>query len=262
MKKIGLTKTELQKIISIIAEHSDVEEVVLFGSRALGNYKKVSDVDIAIKAHDKNIFLTSHLKDQLEERTTIPYFFDVIDYNTISSVELKKHINENGIIIYSKNTVKKTAWPYIFISLLVILLDQLTKQTVLKNIKYGHFIKIFSFLNFTMQINTGSAWSFLSHQNGWQVYFLSSISVIVSIVLIVILCRIAKRNWLLALPLSFILGGAIGNLIDRFHYGYVIDFVDFHIRTWHFAIFNVADAAVSIGAVWLGIKFFFFSKNK
>lgn len=148
----------------------------------------------------------------------------------------------------------KKAWPYIFISLLILFLDQWTKQLVLQHIEYGHSIKIFSFLNITMQVNAGAAFSFLGNSSGWQIYFLSAISAIVSLALIISLFKIARKNWMMALPLSLILGGALGNLIDRFRYSYVVDFVDFHIQTWHFATFNMADAAVSVGAVWLAAR--------
>src|SRR3990167_8301275 len=98
MTKYGLEKAELQKIISIVSAYPDIESVVLFGSRAMGNYKKASDVDIAIRTKNSDHFSTAHLKGQFEDETNIPYFFDVIDYNTISNIELKKHINEEGII--------------------------------------------------------------------------------------------------------------------------------------------------------------------
>jgi signal peptidase II len=86
------------------------------------------------------------------------------------------------------------------------------------------------------------------------VYLLSGVSITVSLVLLIWLARLPRSAFWTALPVSLILGGAIGNLIDRVRFGYVIDFLDFHARGWHYATFNVADSAVSIGAAWLIVR--------
>ena len=138
--------------------------------------------------------------------------------------------------------------------MLIIALDQLTKQLVLQHISAHQVIKIFPFLNLILRFNAGAAFSFLGDAQGWQLYLLSSISIIISVILVVWLTRLARTEWWIALPISLILGGALGNLIDRVHYGYVVDFIDFHVGNWHFATFNVADSAVSVGAALLVLR--------
>ena len=102
MKKYGLTEAELQKIVSVLSVNTRIESAILFGSRALGNFKEASDIDIAIKSKNADMLLTGKIKSTLEEDTNIPYFFDIIDYATITNHELKKHIDEKGVVIYSK----------------------------------------------------------------------------------------------------------------------------------------------------------------
>ena len=149
------------------------------------------------------------------------------------------------------------AWPWLFLSALIIACDQLTKYIILKHFTEQTVVHIFPFLNFMLSFNAGASFGFLNSQNGWQIYLLSSVSIIVSIVLIVWLCRLSRREWWIAAPISLVLGGALGNLIDRVRFGYVLDFIDFHVGGWHFATFNVADAAVSIGATWLVLRLFY-----
>lgn len=148
----------------------------------------------------------------------------------------------------------KKAYPWIFLSVFIIALDQFTKYSVLKHFTEQTVVHIFPFLNFIVRFNAGASFSFLGNASGWQVYLLSGISITVSTILIVWLSRLARSEWVIALPVSLVLGGAIGNLIDRVRFGYVTDFVDFHVRNWHFATFNVADSAVSVGATWLVLR--------
>lgn len=252
MTNYGLTQTELNEIIAILSEYPEIESVTLFGSRAMGNFKKASDIDLVIKGKKIGLLLTSHLKGRFEEDTNIPYFFDVIDYNTLENTELKKHITEKGIVIYKKKN--HTAWHWIFLSIFIIAIDQLSKYLVLQNMIMHQVIKIMPFLNIMLSINAGAAFSFLSNASGWQIYLLSAISVTISVALIIWLCRLPREEWWMAAPISLVLGGALGNLIDRVHYGYVVDFIDFHIGTWHYATFNLADSAVCIGAIWLIVR--------
>lgn len=100
--KYGLSDKQLQEIITIISTYLQVEQAVLFGSRAIDTYKEASDVDIAIKGEQATLDMALQLKDHLEEETYLPFFFDIIAYNTIRSDELKKHINTKGIGIYDK----------------------------------------------------------------------------------------------------------------------------------------------------------------
>lgn len=155
-----------------------------------------------------------------------------------------------------KKTIRKThsAWFWLCLSLFIIALDQITKHLILRYISVQQIVHVFPFLNFVLRFNAGAAFSFLNYAGGWQVLILSGIALIASVALIVWLTRLKQSDWLMALPLSLILGGAVGNLIDRVRFSYVIDFVDFHIGTWHFATFNVADVAVSVGATWLILR--------
>lgn len=150
--------------------------------------------------------------------------------------------------------MKKNASCWIFLSVFIIALDQFTKYLVLCYITRHTVIRIFPFLNLILRFNSGASFSFLSNVSGWQIYLLSTVSITVSVILIVWLCYLKRSEWMTALPVSLVLGGAIGNLIDRVRYGFVTDFVDFHIGHWHFATFNVADSAVSIGATWLVLR--------
>lgn len=151
-------------------------------------------------------------------------------------------------------TKNKTASSWVFLSLLIIVVDQLSKYVVAHHIAATQTVKVCAFLNFILRYNAGAAFSFLGAASGWQVYLLSGISITVSVVLIIWLSRLPRSEWLTALPISLVIGGALGNLIDRIHYGYVIDFIDFHIKTWHYATFNVADSAVCVGATWLILR--------
>ena len=145
------------------------------------------------------------------------------------------------------------------IAVVVVVLDQISKVWVDRNISLYEQIEYSSFFNLTKAYNTGAAFSFLSDAGGWQRWFFIGISVIVSIVLIVWLARMTRDEKWLAVAVSLILGGAIGNnLIDRVLYGHVVDFLQVHWKsTAYFPSFNVADAAISCGAVLLLILTFF-----
>jgi len=147
-----------------------------------------------------------------------------------------------------------SAYRWFALSTLIVLLDQLTKYCASRYLSGSQVVHVFPFLNFILRFNEGAAFSFLSLQNGWQVYLLSGISIAVSIGLIIWICRLSQSAWVTALSLSLILGGAIGNLIDRLRFGFVVDFVDFHVKNWHFATFNVADSAVSVGVILLVLR--------
>ena len=122
----------------------------------------------------------------------------------------------------------KTAWPWLLLSALIILLDQVSKHLVLAHVTALDVVRVFPFLNIILRLNAGAAFSFLGSESGWQIYLLSVISVVVSVVLVAWLSQLPRREWWIAAPVSLVLGGALGNLIDRIHYGYVIDFVDFN----------------------------------
>jgi signal peptidase II len=137
------------------------------------------------------------------------------------------------------------------LALVVIVLDQYTKGLASSLLEYGRPVPVFSWFNLTLQHNTGAAFSFLSDAGGWQRYFFSGVAVVISIALVVWLLRLSPGQWLLALALGLILGGAIGNLWDRLAHGYVVDFISVHYGGWYFPAFNIADSAISVGAACL-----------
>ncbi len=133
------------------------------------------------------------------------------------------------------------------VATVVVLLDQVTKITMTRLLAYGQAETLNHYLNLVMVYNKGAAFSFLSDQSGWQRYFFSALAAAVSIFIVWMLNRNATQR-LFCWSLSLILGGAIGNLIDRLAYGHVIDFLDFHVNAWHWPAFNVADSAITVGA--------------
>ena len=135
-------------------------------------------------------------------------------------------------------------------SALVIALDQFVKFWISSHLAYGENYAVSSFFNLVLWHNTGASFSMLSDAGGWQRWLFSGIAAAAA-VWIIWLLRKHQQQKLFCLALVFILGGALGNLIDRLIYGYVIDFLDFHWHESHFAAFNVADSAINIGAALL-----------
>jgi len=136
------------------------------------------------------------------------------------------------------------------LSALVIFLDQFTKLWVSRSFAYGENLAVTEFFNLVLVHNRGAAFSFLSGAGGWQRWFFSVIAVLASGWMIWLL-RKHRQDLLFCFALSLILGGALGNLIDRVAYGYVVDFLDFYWQMYHFPAFNVADSAVTCGAALL-----------
>jgi signal peptidase II len=148
--------------------------------------------------------------------------------------------------------VSPNALPWLALSLLVIVLDQLTKHIVLIELEpYIPNEVIPGFLNWTLAFNTGAAFSFLAGADGWQRWLFGVLAVGVSLMLAFWLTRTARRDWRNAVPFALIIGGAIGNLIDRLRLGHVTDFIQVYYQDWAFPSFNIADSAISIGAVLL-----------
>jgi signal peptidase II len=141
-------------------------------------------------------------------------------------------------------------WPWLLLALLLFVVDQLTKQWILARYQLGDATVITSFFNFVRAHNTGAAFSFLADAGGWQRWFFTGIGVAAAL-FIVWLLRAHAGQRLFSFALTCILGGAIGNVVDRLQHGYVVDFLDFHWQGWHFPAFNVADSAITVGAVLL-----------
>ena len=136
------------------------------------------------------------------------------------------------------------------VSLVLVIADQWTKYAISSNLRYGESVAITSFFNLVLVHNKGAAFSFLSDAAGWQRGFFIAIAV-VAIVWVVYLLRRYPLQTRFCFALSLILGGAIGNVIDRVWLGAVIDFLDFHAAGYHWPAFNVADSAISCGAATL-----------
>lgn len=141
-----------------------------------------------------------------------------------------------------------TAWRWWWLILLLIGLDQLTKQLVHQNMALYDSIELLPFFNMTYVRNYGAAFSFLSDAGGWQRWFFTILAVVISTVIAVWMSRLPRQQIKLGLALSLVFAGAIGNLIDRSIYGYVIDFFHLYYQTWHYPAFNIADSAICIGA--------------
>jgi len=144
---------------------------------------------------------------------------------------------------------------WLTLSVLIIVLDQISKVWITKHFFYGESVPVTQFFNLVLVHNSGAAFSFLSSAGGWQRWFFSAIAVAASIWITWMLHKHLHEK-LFCAALTLILGGALGNLIDRVAYGYVVDFLDFYWNTYHFPAFNIADSAITCGAVlmiWDGV---------
>jgi len=142
-----------------------------------------------------------------------------------------------------------TMLKWLWLSLLAVVLDQGSKLAIAGSMQLYQSIPVMPYFNLTYVHNTGAAFSFLSEAGGWQRWFFAGLALVISIVIAVWLTRLKQHETLLAVALSLVLGGAIGNLIDRLAYGYVIDFLDVYYQTWHWPAFNIADSAITLGVI-------------
>jgi signal peptidase II len=146
---------------------------------------------------------------------------------------------------------KSSGLVWLWVSLLVIGLDQFTKQWALASLVPYEPVAIMPMFNIMLAFNPGAAFSFLGDQDGWQRWFFIALAWGVSLALVVWLSKTHLSQRRLVLGLTLVLGGAIGNVIDRMVYHHVVDFLDFYWGVWHYPTFNVADIAISVGAVLL-----------
>ena len=153
-------------------------------------------------------------------------------------------------------------WLAYVIALVVMVLDQWTKISVVQAFEYAHVESITSFFNLTLRYNHGVAFSIFDDAAGSQRWWLSALAIIVSIVLVVWIARLGKRWSLELVGLSLILGGAIGNVYDRVTLGYVVDFIEVHYNGYFWPAFNIADSAISVGAGMLIVDALFFAKKR
>ncbi len=145
----------------------------------------------------------------------------------------------------------RPAWPFLLLALFVIVLDQITKVAVLDHFEPGERLSVIPGLfDLTLLFNRGAAFSFLAGHDGWQRWFFVGIAAAASGFILYLLLR-QRQQVMFSIALGLILGGAIGNVVDRLLYGQVVDFLLFHQGNWYFPAFNVADSAISVGAFLL-----------
>ncbi len=143
------------------------------------------------------------------------------------------------------------ALAWLGVAVLVVVLDLWTKHLASTQLELFQPQAVFSWLNWRLAHNPGAAFSFLAGAGGWQRWFFTVLAIAVSVFLLLWLFRTRREERLVPLALVLVMGGAIGNAIDRLRHGYVIDFIDVHYRGWHWPAFNVADSAIVCGIILL-----------
>jgi signal peptidase II len=156
--------------------------------------------------------------------------------------------------VFGNERTHPAAW--LWLSLAVILLDQATKFLVTRFFELYERVEVLPVLDFTLLHNTGAAFSILANASGWQRMFFVTLGIAVSLALVVWLWRLPRGERLLPISLALIVGGAVGNVIDRIAHGYVVDFIHAHWGAAYFPAFNIADSAITIGAVLLMLDAF------
>jgi signal peptidase II len=151
---------------------------------------------------------------------------------------------------FSRTTWWRRMLPWLALALLVIFLDQLTKIVIERSFSFGDVHPVTGFFNLVLTYNKGAAFSFLASASGWQDEFLTFVGIGASLFIVYLLARHGTQK-LFSLALALILGGAIGNVIDRVRLGYVVDFIHAHWGSSYFPAFNIADSAITIGAALL-----------
>jgi signal peptidase II len=151
---------------------------------------------------------------------------------------------------------------WLWLSFLALILDQSSKQIIDGSMQLYQSIPVIPYFNLTYVHNTGAAFSFLSEAGGWQRWFFTVLALTVSVIITLWLARLKEHETLLAVALSLVLGGAVGNLIDRLLYGYVIDFLDVYYQNWHWPAFNIADSAITLGVALMLAESFGFGRSK
>ena len=140
---------------------------------------------------------------------------------------------------------------WLWLSVVVIALDRVSKYLASSSLNLHEPLNILPFFNLTLMHNQGAAFSFLSQAGGWQRWLFTAIAIVVTLVIVQWIRRLSPAETWMAAALSLIAGGALGNVWDRIQLGYVIDFIDVYYGTWHWPAFNIADSAITIGALML-----------
>jgi signal peptidase II len=150
--------------------------------------------------------------------------------------------------------IRPNALVWLVVSVVVIMLDQITKVWVLSSLpEYTAVPVIEGVWNWYRTYNTGAAFSFLSDAGGWQKYFFVTLAIVISGLLAWWLSRTPRNDWRVALPYALVIGGAIGNVIDRIVHGHVVDFIQWHWRDFYWPAFNIADMAIVGGAIGIAV---------
>ncbi len=136
---------------------------------------------------------------------------------------------------------------WLWLSIVVVVIDQVTKHAISANFQYGESKYVLSWFNLVLAHNKGAAFSFLANASGWQREFFIGLTSIITVVLLWML-KTNRGNRILSTALALVIGGALGNLIDRVSHGYVVDFVQWHVAGYFWPAFNVADSAICLGA--------------
>jgi signal peptidase II len=153
--------------------------------------------------------------------------------------------------------LKNTQLHWLSLSAIVIIIDQLSKILISHYLILDQTIKILPIFNLTYTLNRGAAFGFLNDAAGWQRWLFVLIAIAISIFILQALYRLSRQENLIACAMALILGGAIGNLYDRVVLGHVRDFISLHWQTWYFAIFNIADSAITVGVIlWFAVVLF------
>lgn len=160
-----------------------------------------------------------------------------------------------------KVTFPPQVWRWYILAVVVLILDQITKHLATAMLTYAEPVVFTPFFNFTLLYNPGAAFSFLSEAGGWQRWFFTIVALVISAIIVVWLTRIAHRRYE-ALALALILGGALGNVYDRMVLGHVVDFIVVHYRDYYWPSFNIADAAITVGAGFLIFDVLFSKDNR
>lgn len=156
---------------------------------------------------------------------------------------------------------KRQTLLWLGLAVVVLVVDQVTKQWIVEQYSLGMSDRITGFFNLVHVHNYGAAFSFLNNEGGWQRWGFSVFAAVISLIIIVWIVRLSPQQRLEGCALALILGGALGNLYDRVALGYVIDFLDFHWSGWHFPAFNVADSGITLGAILIILDSFLRYQN-
>jgi signal peptidase II len=154
-------------------------------------------------------------------------------------------------------TAGSGGWRWLILSVSIIVLDQLSKWYIVQHLKLAEPVHVLPVFDLTLLHNTGAAFSFLANESGWQRWFFTALALGVSALIVSWLFRLPRAQRWTGAALGLVVGGALGNVIDRMRLGYVIDFIHVHWQDWYFPAFNVADSAISIGAVMLAVEILF-----